>query len=275
MHKDFSEFFIRYEALVREVDAVFERVKAEHGDAVTCSVGCCDCCYALFDLSLVEAMYLNHHFRERFQGMERTTILDRADAADRAAYKFKRQIYKASEEGKPAAEILADVAKMRIRCPLLNDDNQCDLYDKRPVTCRLYGIPTAIGGESRTCGLTNFQEGVNYPTVNVEVIQDKLMLLSQALVDSLNTKHASLAEVLVPVSMALMNQYDDEYLGIVQSDDSACQSCDSSHSWTLGEGGEKETQAPGVSCSGCHKEGACDQSQGGVCPDGGPAGGAV
>lgn len=275
MQYDFSEFFARYEALVKEVDAVFNRVKAEHSDAVTCSVGCSDCCYALFDLSLVEAMYLNHHFNQRFQGMQRSTILDRADAADRAGYKFKREVFKASEEGKPAAEILADVAKMRIRCPLLNDDNQCDMYDVRPITCRLYGIPTAMGGESRTCGLTHFQEGVSYPTVNVEVIQDKLMLLSQALVDSLNTKHTSLAEVLVPVSMALMNHYDIEYLGIQESDNSACQSCDASHTWTLGgDGSENEASAP--SCSGCHKEGACDQSQNGVCPDGGPAaGGAV
>jgi len=270
MQHDFSEFFARYEALVKEVDAVFDRIKAEHGDAVTCEVGCSDCCYALFDLTLVEAMYLNHHFRERFQGLKRTAIMDRADSADREAYKFKRQLFKAGEEGKPASEILAEAARMRIRCPLLNDENQCDMYDKRPVTCRLYGIPTAMGGESRTCGLTNFQEGASYPTVNMEVLQDRLLLLSQAMVDSMNTKHTSLAEVLVPVSMALLNQYDTEYLGIVEPAGSDCQSCDNSQTWTLGGTAEERAAAAQVSCKGCSKEGSCDQSQDGHCPEGGP-----
>ena len=269
MHHDFSPFFEKYEQMVREVDAVFERVRAAHPEAVTCGLGCSDCCHALFDLSLVEAMYLNQRFHETFSGMKRSEIMDRAGDADRAAYKFKRQLFKAGEEGKPASEILAEVAAMRLRCPLLNAEDRCELYDFRPITCRLYGIPTAIRGEAHTCGLSGFQQGESYPTVNLEIIQDRLILLSQQLVDSLSTKHVRLAEVLVPVSMALLNQYDKEYLGIVE-EQSPCGTCDSTHTWTLGPDGEKEQAT--VSCAGCKSAGSCDQSVNGGCPDGGPQG---
>ena len=51
--------FTAYEALVAEADAVFSRVNELHPDCVTCKPGCSDCCHATFDLSLVEAMYLN------------------------------------------------------------------------------------------------------------------------------------------------------------------------------------------------------------------------
>lgn len=213
MNLDFSEIFEKYEAIVAEVDAVFEKVKAEHGDCVTCSVGCSDCCHALFDLSLVEAVYLNTKFNERFEGQQRSDILDRADEADRQTYRVKREAFKASRDGALASEIMEMVSKSRVRCALLNDEDKCDLYDFRPITCRLYGIPTAIGGRAHTCAKTGFEGGKQYPTVKVEKIQDRLMELSRELAESINTSYAQLSDMLVPLSMALMNTYDAEFLG--------------------------------------------------------------
>ena len=56
---ELTPVFTAYEALVAEADAVFARVGEMHPDCVTCKPGCSDCCHAMFDLSLVEAMYLN------------------------------------------------------------------------------------------------------------------------------------------------------------------------------------------------------------------------
>lgn len=278
MQFDPTPFFARYEAIVQEVDSLFERVRSQHPDLVSCGLGCSDCCYAMFDLSLIEAMYLSTHFRKRFEGMQRSKVMDRADEADREAYKLKRQVFKASEEGKPASEILADVAAMRVRCPLLNDEDQCDLYDKRPVTCRVYGIPTNIGGEAHTCGLSGFEAGKAYPAINMDKIQDTLMLLGQEMVAAMNTSHANLGDVLVPVSMALMNEYDREYLGLKDTPEpdkqkqpeTPCSSCDSSKTWVLGGSEEERKQAEAASCSGCPSEGSCSEAVDGRCPDGGP-----
>lgn len=244
---DFNEIFARYEGLVADVDAIFNKVKEAHPEAVRCAEGCDDCCFALFDLSLVEAMYLNKKFNERFSGAARSTVLQRADRADRGAYKIKRKVFKASQEGRKASEILDEVAAMRVRCPLLDEDNRCDLYEFRPVTCRLYGIPTAYGGESRTCGLSGFTPGTPYPTVNMEQVHERLYALSRELVASINTKHVGLEEILVPVSMALMNTYDEAYLGVVEGktpppQESDCGSCGGGHSWEV-KGPEKERHA--------------------------------
>ncbi|MCT4535769.1 YkgJ family cysteine cluster protein [Halodesulfovibrio sp.] len=215
MKLDFSEFFAQYEALVAEVDSVFDRVADMHGDCISCKTGCSDCCHALFDVSLIEALYLNHKFLERYPfGEERSNIVEAANIADRKIYKRKRQLYRDSMKGVETRELLEAMAKERIRCPLLNSEEKCTLYDARPITCRLYGIPTNIGGKAHTCGLSKFKPGTPYPTVSLDTIQDRLGKISLELCKSIKSRYKELPEVLVPVSMALITNYDDEYLGL-------------------------------------------------------------
>jgi Fe-S-cluster containining protein len=219
MDFDFTEIFKKYEVLAAEADAVFGRVRELHGDLVRCATGCSDCCLALFDLSLVEAIYLNHRFNQEYQGEERSRILDKADRSEREYYKIKRKAAKAVQEGVQHAEILENLARERVRCPLLNEKHLCDLYAYRPITCRLYGIPLDIGGKAQTCCNSGFKEGVSYPTVRIEKIQDRLIELSKELVSGLETRHVKMADVLVPVGMALMNVYDEKYLGVGPEED--------------------------------------------------------
>jgi len=246
----FAPYFEKYQALLREVDAVFATVAKACPDAVTCAEGCSDCCHALFDISLIEALYLNAAFNERLpKGPGRERILDLADASDRAHYKLKRKAVKAGEKGVSTEAILADLARERIRCPLLGDDDRCLLYDCRPVTCRLYGAPMEIGGKAHTCGSSGFVPGGAYPTVKVEKIQDRLFALSGELAAGIGSSYPLLADMLAPVSMAILTEYTPEYLGIPGEG---------------GEGGEAPAEAPvakappaglapapGGDCSGC------------------------
>ena len=110
--------------------------------------------------------------------------------------------------------IMEEAAKARIRCPLLDSNDQCVLYDYRPITCRLYGIPTAIGGKGHVCGQSNFAAGASYPTVHLDKIQERLDRLSVEIRDRVQSRFKELHEVFVPVSMALLTNYDDAYLGI-------------------------------------------------------------
>jgi len=219
MNSDFSQFFEKYEKLAAEIDKLVERVAAEHGECITCTKGCSDCCHAMFDLTLVEAMYLNKQFNELFAGQVRSDLLEVSDEADRKGYRIKRDAFRMSREGARTTEILDFIAKARLRCPLLGQDDLCQLYEHRPLTCRLYGIPTAIRGAAHTCGKSGFKEGVQYPTVQIEKLQDRLLALSAELTASLHSRFARLAEALVPVSMALMNNYNDEYLGIMSDEE--------------------------------------------------------
>ena len=207
-------YFEKYEALVKQVGAVFEKVQQEHADCVKCRVGCDDCCHALFDLTLIEALYIKKKFDVIFKDTAKQALIEKANAADRKVHQLKRKSHKAHLDGKSEDEILEEMATQRIRCPLLNDDSKCDLYESRPITCRLYGIPTQIGNKAHTCGLSGFSEGVAYPTVKLEAIQKRLYALSAELAQDIGSRYPKLGEMLVPLSMALLTDYNEEYLGV-------------------------------------------------------------
>lgn len=216
MEFDFTPYFEKYEELVAAAEEAFNRVKNDHADCVKCKVGCADCCHALFDLTLIEALYINHKFKAAFPGKEREPLLERANRSDRKVYKIKKKAHQLLIDGHKDEEILERIAAETVRCALLNDQDSCDLYDFRPITCRLYGVPTAIGGKGHTCGLSGFSQGVAYPTANLDRIQSALMALSNALVADLKSKFKTMGEILVPLSMALLTDYDDVYLGLAE-----------------------------------------------------------
>ena len=220
MGLDFEPFFKEYEGLLALADKTFEKVRQEYPDLVKCKVECADCCHALFDLPLIEALYINYHFNRTFKGKQKEDYLEAVNQIDRQIYKLKRKANKDLEAGKSEEEILTELAAERVRCPLLNDQDQCDLYGFRPITCRLYGIPTQIGGKGRTCTLSGFKAGEKYPTVNIDILQNKLFQLSGRLAKAIKSRYGGLGEMLVPLSMALLTEYDESYLGVKVADDS-------------------------------------------------------
>jgi Fe-S-cluster containining protein len=211
---DEGYFFGKYAQIASEADTLFDRVQGQYPAEVKCSLGCADCCYALFDLTLVEAMAVNKAFREHLDQPTRERVLERANRADRQTVKIKREANHARQRGVSTEEILRQLGKKRVRCPLLEDDNTCLLYEHRPITCRLYGIPMSSGSQTYVCGRSGFQPGGKYPTVDMDKLNDRLLALAQELNEGIATKYTKLAEVLVPLSMALLTDYDAEYLGI-------------------------------------------------------------
>ncbi len=211
---DFKPFFLKYESLVTVVETMFDKVQNEYSENVKCKPGCSDCCFALFDLTLIEAIYINYHFNEKFDGVEKLNIIDRANRADRRTYKIKRAAHKEFLDGASEVEVLGRMSLERVRCALLNEDNMCDLYEKRPLTCRLYGIPTSASEMSHTCGKSGFLEGKKYPTVNMDQVYKQMYQLSEELVLASKSKNYKMGDMLVPVSMALLNDYTENLLGV-------------------------------------------------------------
>jgi Fe-S-cluster containining protein len=220
MNIDIIPFFKQYEAVALMGDNAFERVKNEYGENVKCKIECADCCHALFDLSLIEALYINFKFYESLSENKRMGLLEKANIIDRKLFKLKKNAYKEMDNGKSEEQIIAELSFERIRCPLLNEENVCDLYESRPITCRVYGIPTAIAGKGHTCGLSGFVTGKEYPSVNLDIIQNQLNIISKEFVNSIQSRYSKLGEILVPLSMALLTNYNDEYLGIGENKDS-------------------------------------------------------
>lgn len=210
-----DKIFEQYERLCAQCDELFGRVQEQFPSEVVCQHGCNDCCHAMFDLSLVEAMYINRSFAEAFDfGSLRSSVLEAAGEADRQAARLKRQYFLQSKQGLSDAEIMAQAAHDRIRCPLLGANQGCLLHDQRPITCRLYGVPTAIAGQAHVCPKSRFRPGGAYPTVALDRIQDRLAALSAQLTEALGSRFKELHKVYVPLSMALLTRYDEDYLGL-------------------------------------------------------------
>ena len=216
MDLDLKPYFDKYEALVEKAEAAFDRVKASHSECVKCEEKCSDCCFALFDLTLIEALYIQHKFNEQFKGSARVELVEKANRADRRIYKIKRNAFKELQAGRNEGELLAQMALERVRCPLLNEKDLCDLYDYRPLTCRFYGIPTAIGGAGHTCGKSEFKQGEQYPTVNLDVVHNQLQQISAELLRDIKSKNIKLVDLLVPLSSAMVMDFDEVFLGIAE-----------------------------------------------------------
>jgi len=154
------------EDLYEFADKAVADVRERYSQEVRCKKGCTDCCYAVFDVSLIEALYIRQYFDS----------LDRKQR--RAALNIAKKALKSWNE---LVTTKADLSFARIRCPLLADSGECICYKTRPINCRTYGIPTVIGNKSHVCGLSGFEKGKTYPALNLEPLQMRLYELSVAL----------------------------------------------------------------------------------------------
>ncbi|MFN2437478.1 MAG: YkgJ family cysteine cluster protein, partial [Desulfotignum sp.] len=108
-----------------------------------------------------------------------------------------RDAYKKVKGGADQLEIVGKMSQERVRCPLLGENDLCLMYEYRPITCRVYGIPTSTAGASHICGRTNFVQGKAYPTLNMDKIYTQLQLLSAELVKDINSTNIRMHELLI------------------------------------------------------------------------------
>jgi Fe-S-cluster containining protein len=158
--------------LAAEADDLFGRIAGEHPDLVRCKPGCDDCCRAVFLVSAVEGFVI----ARAVKGLARRERRMIERQAAKAAVKYEVLFGPGAGRVDPEA-----LSRERIDCPLLID-GRCAVYEHRPITCRVYGVPTAIGGQGRTCPRSGFQTGKTYPTLNLDGFETRLDLISDPLV---------------------------------------------------------------------------------------------
>ncbi len=142
--------------LYNVVDQTVAQISKQFADEVKCRPGCADCCHAVFDVSAIEAAYLASLLTK-----------EQGEKLKGAAQQALEQFTRVMENNKNPAEA-------RIRCPLLGPEDTCLCYGGRPVNCRTYGTPTVIQGQGHVCGLSGFDKGLSYPTINLEPLQQSL-----------------------------------------------------------------------------------------------------
>jgi Fe-S-cluster containining protein len=136
-----------YRKFLARADAWYRGVREKHPDRVTCAKGCRDCCLGLFDVTLLDGDLLREGLAAADPGV-RGDIERRAEAI-LARLRETWPGLGTTLAGWTESEIddLCD-ALGPVECPVLGPAGECRLYEHRPLTCRLSGVPVIdLSGE--------------------------------------------------------------------------------------------------------------------------------
>jgi Fe-S-cluster containining protein len=194
-----------YEFLADQADQAFKKMKEEHASSMTCELHCSDCCHAVFGLFLIESSSIKQRFDQLDSQKKREALL-RCDETERGLKRLEKKLELHGENPEMQTAILA---RERIRCPLLTEDNECMLYDHRPITCRVYGIPTKVQGKIRVCGKAKFDRGISYPVFDLDGVYRNLYALSRQLLDEAGGRDPEKAALLISVPRAVGASLDE------------------------------------------------------------------
>ncbi len=138
-----------YRGLLGDIDDWFTRCIERSGDQIVCRQGCTGCCRGLFEISLLDAALLQSGFAMLAEPVKEQVLVK---AQERVA-----QLQQGWPEFTPPYILnrLPDEDWHEMPeddmtpCPLLDADGGCLVYESRPLTCRLHGLPNIdLSGES-------------------------------------------------------------------------------------------------------------------------------
>jgi Fe-S-cluster containining protein len=137
-----NDILNKYGLLLREVDGWFAGCVAGHPEEITCHHGCSECCRGLFDITLMDALYLKRGFDLLEESIQEKSLIQAAGRLDALSTQWPEFTRPWILNHLPEAqwdEMMPE--EDEARCPLLSDQGACLVYAYRPMTCRLNGIP--------------------------------------------------------------------------------------------------------------------------------------
>jgi Fe-S-cluster containining protein len=203
--KKTNDLFRSYELLVDKAEAAFQGMQKDHSSCIKCEPHCSDCCHAIFGLFLIEAGYLKEHLDELTNEEKRAALL-RCEEAEKSLERLQKMLQ--AHEGDPQMQAYI-MSRERIPCPLLNENQDCILYPYRPITCRVYGIPTKVQGKARVCWKAEFKKDERYPVFDLDGAYRDLYFLSTELLKSAGKDDPERASLLISVSKAITTSLED------------------------------------------------------------------
>jgi Fe-S-cluster containining protein len=147
--KDLEKILNIYGLLLSRVDTWFAGCLDAQPQAIACGAGCAECCRGLFDITLLDACYLKYGFdrlptdvREAVQAKALLQLEGLRTLWPEFAPPYILN-YRPEDDWE---ELMPE--EDETPCPLVGHDGKCLVYDYRPMTCRLNGLPFVdISGE--------------------------------------------------------------------------------------------------------------------------------
>ena len=131
--------------LIQIVDAALADVTRRSGEWLACRPGCTQCCIGAFSINQLDAFRLRRGLAnlEKRAPKRAARVRRRArESAARLAPEFPGDpVTGVLHEGEEAERKFADFANDE-PCPVLDPETgYCELYESRPMTCRVFGPP--------------------------------------------------------------------------------------------------------------------------------------
>ncbi|NDV18295.1 phosphatase [Pseudodesulfovibrio sp. JC047] len=130
---DLSPFFNDYEELAQRLE---EQVETVNG--IACGLDHHECCTTPVSLTLAEAVHISHRINLELTGEERLAVIEKAVKTAQA----ERSAVNDLDEDQGGEYCLSEVGAV---CPLLKND-QCMLFEHRPLQCRAFGLDQSEDG---------------------------------------------------------------------------------------------------------------------------------
>ena len=140
----------------------------------------------------------------------RRDILKKAEKAEAEMLKARDALNEVFDDD-PKMKVYG-FGKQRVRCPFLTERKECVLYEKRPIICRIYGVPYSLKNgdkeQAYVCGFSGFQDKVTYPTVKLDNIYHELCQLSRDLLTEAGTTNLEKATLMLQLSRVLRMPFE-------------------------------------------------------------------
>ncbi|HIJ96944.1 MAG TPA: YkgJ family cysteine cluster protein [Desulfuromonadales bacterium] len=138
-----------YGALLRDVDTWFHTCSQSHPEHILCRDGCSSCCRGLFDVTLLDALYLKQGVDLLPAALQHDIMRAAESRLSSLSYQFPFFIEPWLLNGIPEEkwdQLMPE--EDETPCVLLSGAGRCLVYNHRPMTCRLNGIPLIdVSGE--------------------------------------------------------------------------------------------------------------------------------
>ncbi len=165
----------RDQKLIQIVDSALADATRRSGDWLACRPGCTQCCIGAFAINQLDALRLRRGLKklECTAPAQASAVRERArDAVRRLSRDFpgdvKTGLLGKSEEARQRFEAFANDEP----CPVLDPQTGlCELYEFRPMTCRVFGPPVRSEDGLGVCELC-FQDATDEQIAACEMVPD-------------------------------------------------------------------------------------------------------
>lgn len=161
--------------LIQIVDSALAEAAEKSGDWLACRPGCTQCCIGAFAINQLDAMRLQRGLRalESHDPQRAAKIRKRArESVARLSADFpgdpETGLLHETEDARHRFETFADNEPCAVLDP---HTGLCELYDSRPMTCRVFGPPVRSEDGLGTCELC-FQGATDAEVAACEMVPD-------------------------------------------------------------------------------------------------------